>query len=88
MLVAEGKGIYIVCGDQIQRSFTNEVVMVPLDEPKATFAVHVAWRKQEGSAAVLKLLTTIFEFYGTERFAGVSRRRKTSRNSAVDVTSR
>jgi DNA-binding transcriptional LysR family regulator len=58
MLVAEGKGIFLVSASRSHRSFRQRVTTVPLTEPDAFFEVLMAWRKGEKSAAVLNLLET------------------------------
>lgn len=59
MVVASGKGIYVVPGIALDHPhYGNENAVVPLDEPSATIQVHLAWRKNETSAAVLKFIET------------------------------
>jgi DNA-binding transcriptional LysR family regulator len=65
MLVAEGKGVFLVCGSMVQRSFEHEVITIPLDEPDAIFPVHIAWRKDEHSPTVLHMLDAVCNFYNT-----------------------
>jgi DNA-binding transcriptional LysR family regulator len=64
MLVAMGRGIYLV-GGTLQRAFKGEVTSVPIADRGATFEVHMAWRKDEKSASVLNLLDTIRSVFKT-----------------------
>jgi DNA-binding transcriptional LysR family regulator len=58
MLVAGGKGIFLVGGTQTHRAFRNDVTTVALSEPDAFFEVHMAWRKGEISTPVLRFIDT------------------------------
>ena len=54
MLVTSGKGIYLGVGAVLSHPVSGlKVSAVPLNEPGATIEVHVAWRKDEQSTAVL-----------------------------------
>ena len=70
MLVAAGKGIFLIPANVAHRCVAKEVTTVTLAEPYAVFEVHVAWRRLEKSPLVLALLHTIRKCYGA----------KTSRN--------
>lgn len=60
MLVASGKGIYIVYASLvIFPVFTKRVKVLPLDEPDAKISVYVAWRNNEKSGQVLDFLRTV-----------------------------
>lgn len=60
ILVASGKGIYIVYASlAIFPVFTKRVKVLPLDEPDARIPVYVAWRNNEKSGHVLNFLRTV-----------------------------
>lgn len=60
ILVASGKGIYLGVGEVVAHpACGSQVAVVPLDEPGAAMAVHVAWRKEERSPAVLSFLDSV-----------------------------
>ena len=56
MLVASGKGIFLIPSGLAHRCPTKEVVAVKLAEPNAFFEVHMAWRRNETSPLVRGLL--------------------------------
>jgi DNA-binding transcriptional LysR family regulator len=58
MLVALGKAIAFGLEGHFSRAYlpTDEVAVVPLDEPDATLEVRIAWRTGEKSTAVLQLI--------------------------------
>ena len=58
MLVALGKAIAFGLEGQFSRAYlaSDEVAVVPLDEPDATLEVRMAWRSGEKNPAVLQLL--------------------------------
>ena len=59
MMVATGKGIYLAVGkNPIHPSFAEQLVAVPLADPSAFIEVHIAWRKDESSPAILSFLDT------------------------------
>jgi DNA-binding transcriptional LysR family regulator len=59
VMLACGKGIRIRPDEAACRpSPGSEIAVVPLDEPGATMQVHVVWRKNEKSSAVLAFLDT------------------------------
>ncbi len=54
ILVTSGKGIYLTVGAVVSHPVSGpKVSAVPLNEPGATIDVHVAWRKNEPSTAIL-----------------------------------
>jgi DNA-binding transcriptional LysR family regulator len=60
MLLACRKGILIIPDEIACRPAPgSEVAVVPLDEPGATTEVHVVWRKNENSKAILAFLDTV-----------------------------
>ncbi len=60
MLLACRKGISIIPDEIACRPAPgSEVAVVPLDEPDATTEVHVVWRKNESSRAVLAFLDIV-----------------------------
>ena len=60
MLVASGKGIYIVYASLATFPvFTKRVKVLPLDEPDAKIPVYIAWRNNETSGQVLNFLRTV-----------------------------
>lgn len=55
--VASGKGIYLGVGALLSHPVHGSgISAVPLDEPGAQVEVHIAWRRGEGSPAVLAFL--------------------------------
>jgi DNA-binding transcriptional LysR family regulator len=59
MMVATGKGIYLAVGkNPIHPSFADQLVAIPLADPLAFVEVHIAWRKDEASPAILNFLDT------------------------------
>jgi DNA-binding transcriptional LysR family regulator len=63
MMVATGKGIFLVSGDGSHRAFSNQVRTVPLNDAGAAFEVRMAWRKGENAPAVLNFLKTIRQVF-------------------------
>jgi len=60
MLVASGKGIYIGVGAALEHPvFSRGVKAVRLDEPGASIDVHVAWRRDESSGALMDFLQSV-----------------------------
>lgn len=60
MLLACRKGILIIPDEIACRPAPgSEVAVVPLDEPGASIEVHMVWRKDESSRAVLAFLDTV-----------------------------
>ncbi len=54
ILVDSGKGIYIAVGrNPIHPSFTDRLIVLPLDEPSAVTDVHLVWRRDEQSKTTL-----------------------------------
>jgi len=54
ILVDSGKGIYIAVGrNPIHPSFTDRLIVLPLNESAAVSDVHVVWRKDEQSKTTL-----------------------------------
>jgi DNA-binding transcriptional LysR family regulator len=59
MMVATGRGIYLAVGkNPIHPSFADQLVAIPLADPSAFIEVHIAWRKDESSPAILSFLDT------------------------------
>ena len=65
MLVAAGKGIFLIPASLAHRCAAKEVMTLPLAEPYAVFEVHMAWRRQERSPLILELLRTIRKNYAS-----------------------
>jgi DNA-binding transcriptional LysR family regulator len=64
MMVATGKGIYLAVGkNPIHPSFADQLVAIPLADPSAFIEVHIAWRKDESSPAILSFLDTARELF-------------------------
>ena len=60
IMVASGKAMFVGAGALVNRSVSGvELVSVRLDEPEAQIEVYAAWRKSEGSAAVLAFLDSV-----------------------------
>lgn len=60
VLLAANKGIYIVADESSVRMASGcSAAAVPLEEPEAKLEVHMAWRKNEMSAAVLAFLDSV-----------------------------
>jgi DNA-binding transcriptional LysR family regulator len=59
MLVAAGKGIFLIPAMLAHRCIAKEVIAIELAEPQAVFEVHMAWRRNEKSPLVLELLRTV-----------------------------
>jgi len=54
ILVDSGKGIYIAVGrNPIHPSFTDRLIVLPLNEPSAVTDVHLVWRRDEQSKTTL-----------------------------------
>ncbi len=54
ILVDSGKGIYIAVGrNPIHPSFTDRLIVLPLNEPSAVTDVHLVWRRDEQSKTAL-----------------------------------
>jgi DNA-binding transcriptional LysR family regulator len=58
MLVAAGKGIFLIPASLAHRCVGKEVTTLALAEPNAVFEVHMAWRRAEKSPLVMELLKT------------------------------
>jgi DNA-binding transcriptional LysR family regulator len=59
ILLAANKGIFIIADELAARADNSAAaVAVPIDDPDAKIAVHLAWRRNETSPAVLALLDT------------------------------
>jgi DNA-binding transcriptional LysR family regulator len=59
ILLAANKGIFVIAEEPSERAeYGNEAATVPLDEPGARIEVHMAWRRNENSPAVLGVLET------------------------------
>jgi DNA-binding transcriptional LysR family regulator len=59
MMVATGKGVYLAVGkNPIHPSFAEQLIAIPLADPAAFVEVHIAWRKDEASPAILSFLDT------------------------------
>jgi DNA-binding transcriptional LysR family regulator len=59
MMVATGRGVYLAVGkNPIHPSFADQLVAIPLADPPAFIEVHIAWRKDESSPAILSFLDT------------------------------
>ena len=59
MMVATGRGIYLAVGkNPIHPSFADQLVAIPLADAPAFIEVHIAWRKDESSPAILSFLDT------------------------------
>lgn len=57
LLLSSRKGIYLGVGAVLtDPTGASEVAAIPLDEPEAWIEVHMAWRKEETSPAVLAFL--------------------------------
>ena len=65
MLVAAGKGVFLIPAGLVDRCVGNGVTTVLLGEPSAVLEVHMAWRRGEKFPAVLNLLKTIRKIYKT-----------------------
>jgi DNA-binding transcriptional LysR family regulator len=63
MLVAAGKGIFLIPASLAHRCITKEVIALALAEPYAVFEVHMAWRRAEKSPLVMELLKTMRSNY-------------------------
>ena len=86
ILVASGKGIYVGVGGVLSHPvFGSGVIAVPLDEPEATIEVHVAWRKDEKSAAVFAFLDSVRRAFKSLK---QSRRRSKANPRMVGLASR
>jgi len=68
VMVACRKGIFVMPDEMSRRPGANtEIVAVPLDEPNACIDVHMAWRKDEKSKAVIAFLESARRvFHGEE----------------------
>jgi DNA-binding transcriptional LysR family regulator len=56
MLVASGKGVFLIPSGLAHRCSTKEVIAIKLAERNAFFEVHMAWRRNETSPLVKELL--------------------------------
>jgi DNA-binding transcriptional LysR family regulator len=66
MLLTCRKGILIIPDEIACRPAPgSEIAVVPLDEPGATTEVHMVWRKNETSRAVLEFLNTVRTMFRT-----------------------
>ena len=60
MLLTCRKGILIIPDEIACRPAPgSEIAVVPLDDPGATTEVHMVWRKNENSSAILAFLDTV-----------------------------
>jgi DNA-binding transcriptional LysR family regulator len=66
MLVAAGKGIFLIPASLAYRCVGKDVTAIPLAEPFAVFEVHMAWRRNERSPLVLNLLETVRANYARD----------------------
>jgi DNA-binding transcriptional LysR family regulator len=64
LFVANGKGVAIA-PESVYTGTDNKIVVVPLDDPGAQFAVSMVWRKEETSALVLALMESARRVFGT-----------------------
>lgn len=68
LLVAAGKGIYIGVGAVRGKPGSHApIVTVRLDEPNATVAAHLAWRRGETSAVVLAFVESVRRIFKSPR---------------------
>lgn len=66
ILLASNKGIFIIADEVSTRvEYGNATVAVPIDDPDAKIELHIAWRKNETSPAVLAVLETARKILGT-----------------------
>ena len=56
MLVASGKGVFLIPSGLAHRCLTKGVIAIKLAEPNAFFEVHMAWRRNETSPLIKELL--------------------------------
>ena len=63
MLVAAGKGVFLIPAGLAHRCVDKELTAVPLAEAFAFFEVHVVWRRNEKSPLVHELLKTVRKSY-------------------------
>ena len=57
ILVESGKGIYLALGkNPYHPSFADRLAAVPLREPSAVMPVHIVWRKDEQTKAILEFV--------------------------------
>lgn len=71
VLLAANKGIYIVADETPARlALGCAAVAIPLDEPDAKVEIHMAWRKDETSSAVLAFLHSVRLVFGSSPTAG------------------
>jgi LysR family transcriptional regulator, benzoate and cis,cis-muconate-responsive activator of ben and cat genes len=79
ILVASGKGVYVAIGtNPCHPRFADRVTAIPIDEPDATFDVHIAWRRGDVSPSVLDFLDTVREVFkvGPARSSAPNRLRR------------
>jgi len=89
VLVACRKGIFIMPDEMSSRPAPgSEVIAVPLDEASAKIDVHIAWRKDEQSTAVLAFLDSARQVLLARERCAVSRglvpRNRTRSGSVTD----
>lgn len=59
MLIASGRGITLAVGkNPTYPSFADQLIALPLREPRASLEVHLAWRKSETLSTILKFIDT------------------------------
>jgi len=73
MLVAAGKGVFLIPSGLAHRCLSKEVTALPLGEANAHFEVHMAWRRNESSEIVRELLTFVRRSYAGQE-AGIHQR--------------
>ena len=67
ILVTSGKGIYLTVGAVVSHPVSGpKVSAVPLNEPGATIDVHIAWRKNERSTAILAFVDSTRRAFARE----------------------
>jgi DNA-binding transcriptional LysR family regulator len=78
-LMASRDGVFIVPDEAESYPASNShVTAVPLDEPGAKIDVHMAWRKNETSAAVLTFLDAMRNLFRGRTLSGARKQGKTS----------
>lgn len=66
ILLAANKGIFILADEAPARAGCSAVgIVLPIDDPDAKIAVHLAWRRNESSPAVLAVVDTARKILGT-----------------------
>jgi DNA-binding transcriptional LysR family regulator len=63
MLVASGKGVFLIPSGLAHRCINDEITAIRIAEPNAFFEVHMAWRRNETSPLVNDLLRFVREHY-------------------------